>query len=106
MIGVELEQESRNIRIPGFGLANRTQGLAEPASDLGRRGRGVEDPPKAGVALWRPRFPQRLRDPDQRLRRSGRDYLAEELVGLVVEGIRSGRRELAYDLKSGSFTGR
>lgn len=31
---------------------------------------------------------------------------ADELVGLVVDGIRTGRRELAYDLKAGQFTGR
>ncbi len=30
----------------------------------------------------------------------------DELVGLVVDGIRDGRRELAYDLRSGTFTGR
>jgi hypothetical protein len=31
---------------------------------------------------------------------------ADELVGLVVDGIRTGRRELAYDLRAGAFTGR
>jgi hypothetical protein len=28
------------------------------------------------------------------------------LVGLVVDGIRTGRRELSYDLRAGAFTGR
>ncbi|MCX6467433.1 MAG: SDR family NAD(P)-dependent oxidoreductase [Pseudonocardiales bacterium] len=31
---------------------------------------------------------------------------ADELVGLVVDGIRTGRRELSYDLRAGAFTGR
>lgn len=30
----------------------------------------------------------------------------DEVVGLVVDGIRDGRRELQYDLRSGEFTGR
>jgi short-subunit dehydrogenase len=30
----------------------------------------------------------------------------DELVGLVVDGIRDGRRELRYDLRAGEFTGR
>jgi len=30
----------------------------------------------------------------------------DELVGLVVDGIRTGRRELRYDLRAGEFTGR
>ena len=30
----------------------------------------------------------------------------DELVGLVVDGIRTGRRELRYDLRAAEFTGR
>jgi hypothetical protein len=30
----------------------------------------------------------------------------DEVVGLIVEGIRSGRRELAYDLRERAWTGR
>jgi len=30
----------------------------------------------------------------------------DELVGLVVDGIRTGRRDLRYDLRAGEFTSR